>query len=143
LPVGVRPADPQNNFVCGIICFARGIINDPISERFENQTNNSEDWIMRRRGFPRYAPESLERKLSPSGVAVPPVAAVVYVSTTQTPASDSSGATDTDSTSTSDSDPGPPGGPDPTDPTNPGPDDGDGNPPIPPTIPDGPDGLSS
>ena len=39
---------------------------------------------MRRFHNPRYAPESLERKLSPSGVAPVPVAAHIYVPVTQT-----------------------------------------------------------
>src|SRR5947209_489459 len=39
---------------------------------------------MRRFHNPRYAPESLERKLSPSGVAAIPVAAEIYVPTLQT-----------------------------------------------------------
>ena len=39
---------------------------------------------MRRFHNPRYAPESLERKLSPSGVAPVPVAAHIYVPATQT-----------------------------------------------------------
>jgi hypothetical protein len=39
---------------------------------------------MRRFHNPRYAPESLERKLSPSGVVAIPVAAEIYVPTLQT-----------------------------------------------------------
>jgi hypothetical protein len=47
---------------------------------------------MRRFRNPRFAPESLERKLSPSGVAPVPVAAVVYVpSDTTTSTSDDGG----------------------------------------------------
>lgn len=41
---------------------------------------------MRRFHNPRYAPESLERKLSPSGVATIPVAAEIYVPTIETSA---------------------------------------------------------
>ncbi len=39
---------------------------------------------MRRHKFPRFAPESLERKLNPSGLVVAPVAAEIYVPVTQT-----------------------------------------------------------
>ena len=39
---------------------------------------------MRRRKFPRFAPESLERKLNPSGIVPAPVAAEVYIPVTQT-----------------------------------------------------------
>ncbi len=38
---------------------------------------------MRRHRNPRYAPESLERKLNPSGIVAIPVAAEVYVPNTQ------------------------------------------------------------
>ena len=110
---------------------------------------------MRRFHNPRYAPESLERKLNPSNVVPVPVAEV-QAAVTQTagptmPVSYTQDANASDSTSASvpgDSTtpvPSTPGSPEPTDPatppggTDPAPPPGDGTIPYdPPSIPGGP-----
>ena len=78
---------------------------------------------MRRFRNPAYAPESLERKLSPSGIVAAPVAAEVYVPAAPVPVALSPLNPATSSvTATSPTDPPPPSSPtDPAPPTNPDP----------------------
>ena len=117
---------------------------------------------MRRHRNPRYAPESLERKLNPSGVIGIPVAAEVYIPETQqiasptaidptltqggiTPDGPVPVATTSNSEDAPEPDPMGPGAPEPPAPTDPGdgseppPPYGDGTPPLDmPSFPGGP-----
>ncbi len=94
---------------------------------------------------PRYAPESLERKLNPSGVVGIPVTAEVYVPTATSPPAPPATPTDATPCQYSASVCSVPGDPEPVIPgvppggTGPAPPSGDGSPPQgPPSTPSGP-----
>ncbi|WP_435009105.1 hypothetical protein P12x_000355 [Tundrisphaera lichenicola] len=93
---------------------------------------------MRRHHNPRYAPEALERKLSPSGIVAIPVAAEIYIPTTRVATTNTSPpVVKKDPIPTDPSNPVPI---DTTTPTSPAPPSGDGTPPI--SSPSGSGGTS-